>query len=294
TTPTPPPPAPPITEPGPATYTPGTLTETTWTDRVTQAIDAITNGHLDKVVLARDEHITTPHPIDPRWLLTQLTNSYPHTWVFAIDGLIGATPEMLIRLHNNTATSRILAGTIRRTGNTTTDTNLASTLTHSPKDLHEHAYAVTSVTDVLQPHCHTLSVPETPFVLDLPNVMHLATDVTGHTNTNINVLELAEQLHPSAAVCGTPRTTADNLINTLEGMDRGRYAGPIGWIDSHGDGEFGIALRCGHLDATHTNMRIFAGCGIVDASDPTAELNESHAKLLPMKNAFTPPQDAHP
>ena len=139
----------------------------------------------------------------------------------------------------------MLAGTIRRTGDDDRDLALAATLARSSKDLEEHEYAVRSVADALDPHCSSMNVPEAPFVLHLPNVMHLATDVAGvvHDAETVSSLQLAEALHPSAAVGGTPTEVAVELIAELEGMERGRYAGPVGWMDAAGDGEWGIALR---------------------------------------------------
>ena len=181
----------------------------------------------------------------------------------------------------------MLAGTIRRTGDDERDLALAASLARCSKDLEEHEYAVRSVADALAPHCTSMNVPEAPFVLHLPNVMHLATDVTGRLTNGTTSISLAAALHPSAAVCGTPRAPASAMIAELEGMDRGRYAGPVGWIDAGGDGEWGIALRCGEVDATVPGrVRLFAGCGIVAGSDPAAELAESDAKLVPMRSAL--------
>ena len=166
-------------------------------------------------------------------------------WTFHVDGIFGATPEMLVRRERGLVTSRVLAGTIRRTGDDDRDLALAATLARSSKDLEEHEYAVRSVADALDPHCSSMNVPEAPFVLHLPNVMHLATDVAGvvHDAETVSSLQLAEALHPSAAVGGTPTPVAIALIAEIEGMDRGRYAGPVGWMDAAGDGEWGIALR---------------------------------------------------
>jgi menaquinone-specific isochorismate synthase len=181
----------------------------------------------------------------------------------------------------------VLAGTIRRTGNDARDLALAASLARSSKDLEEHEYAVRSVADALAPHCTSTNVPEAPFVLHLANVMHLATDVTGVLADGTSSLGLAAALHPSAAVCGTPTEAAAALIARLEGMDRDRYAGPVGWIDAEGDGEWGIALRCARLDGADPHrLRLFAGCGIVAGSDPEAELAESVAKLVPMRDAL--------
>ena len=154
---------------------------------------------------------------------------------------------MLVRLERGLVTSRVLAGTIRRTGDDTRDLALAGRLARSSKDREEHEYAVRSVADALALHCSSTNVPEQPFVLHLPNVMHLATDVAGVVRDGSTSLELAASLHPSAAVCGTPTDAARALIAELEGMDRGRYAGPVGWMSADGDGEWGIALRCARV-----------------------------------------------
>ena len=275
-------------EPEGVAFADGALSPARWAGAVARAVDRITAGDLDKVVLARDLRVSADAPIDPRWLLTRLAERYDTTWVFAVDGLVGATPEMLVRLEKGLVTSRVLAGTIRRTGDDAHDLALAASLARSSKDLEEHEYAVRSVADALRPHCTSMNVPESPFVLHLSNVMHLATDVAGVLADKSTSLALAASLHPSAAVCGTPSPVADELITELEGMDRGRYAGPVGWMDASGDGEWGIALRCGAFDEHDpSSMRLFAGCGIVAGSDPESEVAESDAKLVPMRDALT-------
>ena len=280
-------PGPPPVSPGRVTYTDGARSARSWTSAVADAIERIGEGNLEKVVLARDLHARTEADIDPRWLLTRLARRYPGCWTFDVDGLVGATPELLVRREKGMVTSRVLAGTIRRSGDDASDLALAGSLARSSKDLEEHEYAVRSVADALAPHCTTTNVPESPFVLHLANVMHLATDVTGVLADETTSLELAADLHPSAAVCGTPTESAAALIERIEGMDRDRYAGPVGWMDAGGDGEWGIALRCARLDAADPRVaRLFAGCGIVAGSDPRAELAESAAKLLPMREAL--------
>ncbi|WP_188836751.1 isochorismate synthase [Flexivirga endophytica] len=263
----------------------GSLTDAEWTAAVGAAVGRIQSGALDKVVMARDVVIRSETDIDPRYLLRNLSDSYPNTWTYSVDGLIGATPEMLLRRQKGLVTSRVLAGTIRRTGDDEHDLALAASLARSSKDLEEHEYAVRSVADAMSPHCSSMNVPESPFVLHLPNVMHLATDVAGVLHEDVSSLTLAASLHPSAAVCGTPTLAARDLIAELEQMDRGRYAGPVGWLDAAGDGEWGIALRCGELE-TPSQMRLFAGCGIVAGSEPESELGESDAKLVPMRQAL--------
>jgi len=264
----------------------GALNGEQWMGVVADAVERISAGALEKVVLARDLLATLEEPIDVRWPLQRLASGYPMCWTFHVDGLFGATPEMLVRRDRGLVTSRVLAGTIRRTGDDGRDLALAATLARSSKDLEEHEYAVRSVADALDPHCQSMNVPEAPFVLHLPNVMHLATDVAGvvHDAATVSSLQLAEALHPSAAVGGTPTSDAVALISEIEGMDRGRYAGPVGWMDADGDGEWGIALRSAEVEGD--SVRLFAGCGIVADSDPEAELAESQAKFVPVRDAL--------
>jgi len=258
-----------------------------WITRVAQAVAKIHSGEIEKVVLARDLLATSAQAIDERPALRKLSSTYPSTWVFSVAGLIGATPELLIRLKRGMVTSRVLAGTISKSGDDARDLALAGSLARSSKDLEEHEYAVRSVADALEPFCSSTNIPETPFVLHLANVMHLATDVTGaliESKSNVDVFTLLNQLHPSAAVCGTPTDKAAKVISEIESMSRGRYAGPVGWIDARGDGELGIALRCGQI--SENTIRIYAGCGIVAGSDPEKELAESEAKFSAMKSAL--------
>jgi menaquinone-specific isochorismate synthase len=273
--------------PGNVVFTDGDVDGAEWEAIVARAVVRINAGELEKVVLARDLVATTDEPLDVRWPLRRLARTYEMCWTFHVDGLFGATPELLVRRERGLVTSRVLAGTIRRTGDDGRDLALAATLARSSKDLEEHEYAVRSVAESLAPHCTSMNVPESPFVLHLPNVMHLATDVTGVVpdTDSSTVLELAAALHPSAAVGGTPTKVAVAMIDEIEGMDRGRYAGPVGWMDAHGDGEFGIALRSAEYDGTR--VRLFAGCGIVADSDPEAELAEAQAKFVPVRDALT-------
>ncbi|WP_084101538.1 isochorismate synthase MenF [Demequina sp. NBRC 110051] len=258
-----------------------------WATAVTSAVGRIGAGELDKVVLARAVPAAAQTPIDARAVLARLADDYPSCWTFAVDGLMGATPELLARVDHGLVTSRVLAGTIRPTGDETADLAHAAALARSSKDREEHEYAVRSVRDVLEAHCGSVNVPEEPSVLHLPNVMHLATDVTGVLSHNASALELIRELHPSAAVCGTPTLTAARVIDELEGLDRARYAGPVGWINAAGDGEWCIGLRSAEVSAADpTRLRLFAGCGIVAASEPDSEWAESEAKLEPMRRAL--------
>lgn len=275
-------------EPIGTTFADGPVDSVTWQGLVGEAVRRIEGGGLDKVVLARDLVATLDEPLDVRAPLARLAADYPSCWTFHVDGFFGSTPEMLVRLERGLVTSRVLAGTIRRTGDDAHDLALAGSLARSSKDLEEHEYAVRSVAEALAPHCTSMNVPETPFVLHLPNVMHLATDVTGVMRDDTSALSLAASLHPSAAVGGTPTAEAVRLIAEIELLDRGRYAGPVGWIGASGDGEWGIGLRSAQIEDDGSVVRLFAGCGIVADSVPADELAESNAKLIPVRDALTP------
>jgi menaquinone-specific isochorismate synthase len=271
---------------GEAAYADGALSGAEWQSQVSQVLERIEGGEVEKVVLARDLVAELELPLDVRRPLARLAERYPTCWTFHVEGLFGATPEMLVRRERGLVTSRVLAGTIRRTGDDDQDSRLAGSLARSSKDLEEHEYAVRSVAEALAPYCSSLSYPEAPFVLHLPNVMHLATDVAGVVAGDATSLALAAALHPSAAVGGTPTDAALDLIERLEGMARGRYAGPVGWMDADGDGEWGIALRSAKVSDDGRTVRLFAGCGIVAGSDPDDELAESQAKLVPVRDAL--------
>lgn len=273
---------------GTITWQSGTTSIDTWQSAVDSAIARINAGELDKVVLARDVFAELELPLHVGALLNRLNDRFPDCWTFCVDGLVGATPELLVRRQGNAVTSRVLAGTIRRSQDAGRDGALAMKLLGSDKDQEEHAYAVESVAMALANHCTDLRVPQRPFILRLANVQHLATDVSGSLVDDAPALALAASLHPTAAVCGTPTERAKQVIRELEGMDRGRYAGPVGWIDAHGDGEFGIALRCAQIDSDRrTRVRLFAGCGIVAGSDSASEIAESEAKFGAMRSALT-------
>jgi menaquinone-specific isochorismate synthase len=272
-------------------YADGALDPVTWCAAVAAAVRRISDGELAKVVLARDLLVTADVPLDPRRLLDRLASRFPDCWTFAVDGLLGATPELLLRRTGRELSSRVLAGTAPR-GAGAEDDRLATALLGSAKDLAEHALAVDSLVRALEPYCSELTAPEGPSLLTLANVRHLATDVTGIQRRSgargaAGLLDLVAAVHPTAAVCGTPPDRAAALIGELEGMDRGRYAGPVGWLDTRGDGEFGLALRCAQLSPDDpASARLFAGCGIVAGSDPAAELAETQSKFAAFQAAL--------
>ena len=263
---------------------------------VRAAVARMRAGELEKAALAHDLLAVADAPLDPRFLLAGLARRYPSCWSFAVDGLVGATPELLVRRSGATVSSRVLAGTawseavLSDAGLTETTAvdraELARQLLSSEKDRREHALAVEPLAAALRPLCAELDVPDTPGVIALHNVSHLASDVQGKLDRDdpATLLRLAATVHPTAAVGGTPRDSALALIAELEGMDRGRYAGPVGWMDADGDGERGLALRCAQLDGPVA--RLFAGCGVVADSDPDTEVREAAAKLLPIREAL--------
>jgi len=270
-------------------YADGALDPASWCAAVATAVRRITAGDLAKVVLARDLLVSADAPLDPRWLLRRLAARFPDCWTFAVDGLLGATPELLLRKTGRELSARVLAGTAPR-GAGAEDDRLAVELLGSVKDRAEHDLAVESLVRALDPYCTRLSAPAEPSLLTLANVRHLASDVSGVQRRSgargrADLLELVGAVHPTAAVCGTPTEDAARLIAELEGMDRGRYAGPVGWLDARGNGEFGLALRCAELTGT-SGARLFAGCGIVAGSDPVAELAETQSKFAAFQAAL--------
>ncbi len=265
----------------------GAMGRRVWTRIVGEVVSLIRRGEVNKVVLARDLRVEADEPIDLRYLLARLIDRYPMTWTYLVDGMVGATPELLLRRQGGLVTSRVLAGTVWHDPEGSDPLLLAAELARSSKDSAEHEFAVESVAQALAPYCAAMNVPEAPSVLKLPNVMHLATDITGVALPGASSVALAAALHPSAAVCGTPTHLAMDIISELESMDRGRYAGPVGWIDTTGDGEWAIALRGGHVRPdTPNEIQLFAGAGIVADSDPAIELAETRAKFIPMLQAL--------
>lgn len=274
----------PVRPSGTLRYADGHLSVGRYRSAVAAAVRRMRRGELEKAALAHDLVAVGDGPLDPRFLLGGLARRYPTCWAFAVDGLVGATPELLLRRRDGVVSSRVLAGTTWPDAEPGTD--LAARLLGSAKDRREHALAVDSLTDALRPYCATLQVPEVPMVIDLHNVSHLASDVRGILDpvARTSLLTLAAAVHPTAAVGGTPRSAAVAMIAELEGMDRGRYAGPVGWVDAAGNGELGIALRCAQIDGE--TARLFAGCGVVADSDPDTEVTEAAAKLVAVRDAL--------
>lgn len=267
----------------------GSLSEDDWMAAVAAGVAEIRTGALEKLVLARDIVATVPDGVNAAEILRQLAVRYRECWTYGVDGLVGATPEMLIQVEGRTAQARVLAGTLDRRdaeGMAGSPLEFAErVLAGSEKQRHEHDIAIQSLTTQLAPFSEALNAHSEPFILELPNVWHLASDVKaelaeveGHVPT---CLALINALHPTAAVCGTPTKVAGALIRRLEHLDRGPYAGPVGWLDAAGNGEWGIALR-GAVIESPDSVRLYAGCGVVEGSVPEAELAETWAKFRPM------------
>ena len=265
-------------------YAGASIPDVQWLESVANAIEMIGAGRAEKVVLARDYALWSKSPFDPIHLLTRLEARFPDCHVFRVDGLVGASPELLVRRTGRDIESHTLAGSAARADDHDEDERLGKQLLSSDKDLREHASAAASVGRVLGEICERLERDAEPSLLRLANVQHLATRFEGRLADPISAIEVAGRLHPTAAVGGTPTPVAVEMIRQLEHMDRGRYAGPVGWMDSAGDGEFAIALRCAELSGARA--RLFAGAGIVEGSLPEAELEETRIKLLAMQSAF--------
>ncbi|PFG29398.1 isochorismate synthase [Paramicrobacterium agarici] len=251
---------------------------------VAEGVRRIRAGELDKVVLARDLVGTVPEGADLRRFVTDLAQGYPDCWTYAVDGLIGSSPETLVSVTEGAVTARVLAGTTGRGDGPDADEQAAVALATSQKDNDEHEFAVQSVVRSLESHTSHLAASEVPFTLKLPNLWHLATDVDGVLSDGASSLDLVSALHPTAAVAGAPTPDAVALIDDLEPFDRGRYAGPVGWVGADGDGEWAIALRCAQVDGDA--LTAYAGCGVVADSVPENELTETRIKFRPVVDSL--------
>jgi isochorismate synthase len=243
---------------------------------------------LRKVVLARAVEASLAQPLDLARSLARLADTYSSCTVFALGHadacFLGATPERLIALHDGTASTMALAGSTGRGASLAQDELLASQLLSSPKEQAEHAIVVGALRDGLAQVCTRIIADAQPRVQKLANVQHLLTPIRGQVAPGRDVFDLVARLHPTPAVGGYPSAPALALIRAAEGLDRGWYAGPIGWVDRHGEGEFVVGIRSALVRGDSATL--FAGCGIVADSDPAAELAESDWKLRPMLAAL--------
>ncbi len=248
---------------------------------VARAVELIRGGELEKVVLAREVHVHAPREYDPAALFGVLREGFPSCFVFCVgrgDGaFLGASPELLLRREGHRVSALALAGSMRRSADPAVDDHLGEQLMHSEKDREEHAIVIRRIEHTLRPHALWAAAPPEPTLVKVANIQHLGTPIRAQLAQPLDVIELLELMHPTPAVGGEPLARARPLIPALEGLDRGWYAGPVGWADATGDGEFCVALRCALLRGRVA--RCYAGVGVVRDSDPSAELAETEVKL---------------
>lgn len=262
-----------------------------WNAMVHHAVGRIHAGALEKVVLARQVLVTSDVAFDVTSVLERLRDTQPGCTVYADGGFVGASPEVLVRRFADTVTSIPMAGTVGRADAPDEDDDAVARLVRSEKDVFEHRLVVDAVREVLARECDELE-EHGPVPVRLSTVTHLATTVSGRLrDRRVDAARLAAALHPTPAVGGTPRAAALSLLAQLEPEPRGRYGGPVGWVDARGDGEFVVALRCAALEGT--TARLYAGAGIVADSDPGREWDETEAKLEPMLRALHPGAFVH-
>lgn len=271
-------------------FTVGPITPVdTYLDAVVAAREAVRRGEITKAVIARDIRVIGSAPIDVRAVMSRLKAAFGSSYRYCVDNLIGASPELLIEVVEDTVRSNPLAGTTARTGDPATDERLAADLVASDKNQIEHRVVVDMVHDTLLPFCSYLDWEPEPSVVAVANVQHLGTRVEGRLNSATHVVELARLLCPTPALGGYPRESAIDLIRRVEGMDRGLYGGAVGWCDASGDGTFAVTIRCAEISRDGLSARLFAGGGIVADSEPQSELAETQAKFQAMLSAIIRP-----
>lgn len=253
---------------------------------VADALHRMDAGELEKVVLARVLEFGATEPVDAPAMLRELAARDPRGYLFAVDlptagpgprTLVGASPELLLSRRAGAVCANPLAGSAPRHPDPAQDERLGAALLASAKDRHEHALVVDAVAAALAPFCDPLVVPAEPSLVRTETLWHLSTEIEGRVDPSVSALTLARALHPTPAVCGVPRAAARAAIGEIEPFDRGFYTGTVGWTDAAGDGEWVVALRCGQVEGS--SVRLYAGAGIVPASVPAAELEETAVKL---------------
>jgi len=259
-----------------------------WMDTVADATKRIAAGDFDKVVLAREVRVTADEPLPRLALLRRLRRAFPGCFAFAVGGMVGASPELLVSRSGDTVRAHPMAGTAPRGGDPTTDARLAASLLSSAKDRAEHQITIDMVWETLLPFCSYVDSEPEPSIVAVANVQHLASLVEGRlSHPPASVLELVAALHPTPAVAGWPLAPALQYIAANEGIDRDRYAGAVGWVDAAGNGTWAVGIRSALLDGP--TARLFAGVGVVADSDPQAELAETEAKFQAVLSAIVRP-----
>ena len=262
----------------------------TYRQAVLGARSAVRQGRITKAVIAREVVVEARDPIDVHAVLLRLKATFGNSYRYSIDGFVGASPELLIEVAGTRVSSHPLAGTTPRTGDPTTDAELARKLLLSMKDQVEHRIVIDVIHDMLLPYCSYLDWQPEPSVIEVANVQHLGTLIEGHlSEDHPDLLDLARMLCPTPALGGHPRDEALAIISELEGFDRKNYGGAVGWVNAQGDGTWAVAIRCAEFSADCKTARLIAGGGIVAASEPDAELAETQAKFQAMLSAIVRP-----
>ena len=257
---------------------------------VSSALDAFAQGKLAKVVLSRKLILTLHKPADPERVLARLMAQNPHAFHFSLPlgqgrRLLGASPELLLRVSGGEVFTHPLAGSARRASEPVQDEAVARDLLASRKDQHEHKLVIDEIRRVLTPHCRELAIPQKPTLMSTDTLWHLGTPIAGQLHgSDASVLSLACQLHPTPALCGYPTDLARQFIREQEPFRRALFSGIVGWCDSQGNGEWAVVIRCGVLDGHQ--VELFAGAGIVAGSDPAMEWAETGTKLGTMLKAL--------
>jgi len=250
-------------------------------EAVARAVQRIRAGELEKIVLARDVEVHAPLDHDPGAVLGLLREAFPSCYVFAVGrgdaAFVAASPELLVRREGQRASTVALAGSSRRSADPAIDDHLGEQLLRSEKDREENEIVVRRIARALRPHSVWVTAAPEPALVRVANILHLGTPIRAQLTAPLSAIELAGVLHPTPAVGGEPWDAAEPLIPALEGLDRGWYAGAVGWADATGDGEFCVALRCALLRGRMAHL--YAGGGIVRDSEPVAELAETEVKL---------------
>jgi len=271
--------------------TPGIDSETynQWRNSVESAMDLIKSKKFKKIVLARELKVELQTPVSDTRILNHLRNQYPDCYSFLISqngesSFVGSTPERLASFREREVLTEGLAGSISRGKTASEDAVLEYELLHSQKDLNEHAFVLDAIEENLQRFSDVFEHPVSPGIKKLSNVQHLYTPVHAKIKKGVSRTEVLSKLHPTPAVGGYPREAAMPYISKLEHFDRGWYAAPVGWINAHGEGEFVVAIRSGLIKTNE--VRFFAGCGIVEDSNPQKEWDETNLKFIPMLTAL--------
>jgi len=272
---------------GTFTVSPGVAVEH-YLEAVRATRESVRNGDFAKAVIARDLVVTCDTAIDLDAVLLRLRDTYKSSYRFLFNGFFGASPELLVSVNGAEVTSNPLAGTARRTGDKQLDSQLAEQLIASTKNQLEHRIVIDMVHDTLLPWCSYLDWQPEPSIVEIGNVQHLGTEISGRlSEPRPSVLELAYALTPTPALGGYPREEALRHIQKVEGLDRGRYGGAVGYVSTNGDGCFAVSIRCAEITDNRLQARLFAGGGIVGDSEPLSELAETDAKFQAMLVAIT-------